>query len=163
MIPVTCRYCGLPFKVRRAAPDRDYFCCMGCAMLARVPVDASGQFPVNAHLVTALAVGFVFFNQLLFWALATLLRDDPAQARVTMRLLWFSTGAAFGVWALIGWANFREKVFRASDFAAAAIALGAHVFAFLVARPPHAAVMAVGNALLLAWSARGALRKKIHR
>ena len=30
MSSVTCRYCGLPFRVTRVVPGKDYFCCTGC-------------------------------------------------------------------------------------------------------------------------------------
>lgn len=159
MTPVACRYCGLPFKVRRVEPGRDYFCCTGCAMLARVPVDAQGQFPVNAQLISALVTGFLYFNQLLFWLLGVLLARDEAQAALATRFLWLAAAAAFVVWVAVLMVQLREKSARAGDFIVATLALAAHGVAFR-ALPPSAVCMAVANALLLLWGVRGLLRKK---
>jgi hypothetical protein len=159
MTPVACRYCGLPFKVHRVEPGRDYFCCTGCAMLARVPVDADGQFPVNAHLVSALVVGFLYFNQLLFWLLGLLSDRDAAHAAVATRLHWMAAAAALAVWAGVFWLQRRERSGRAADGIVVILVLGVHALAFRTL-PPSAACMAGANAALLLWSARGVLRAK---
>ena len=159
MTPVACRYCGLPFKVRRVEPGRDYFCCTGCAMLARVPVDAQGQFPVNAQLVSALVVGFLYFNQVLFWLLSVLLARDDAQVLLANRFAWLAAGAALVVWLSVMLVQLREKSARAGDVAFALAVLAAHGFACR-SLPPSSATMAVANAVLLLWSARGVLRGK---
>lgn len=159
MTPVACRYCGLPFKVGRVQPGRDYFCCTGCAMLARVPVDSQGRFPVNGHLIPALVTGFLYFNQLLFWLLGVLLARDEAHAVLAARFGWLAAGAAFVVWSAVLFVQLREKSARAGDFVVAALALAAHGLAFRVV-PPSAMCMAGANAVLLLWSVRGLLRPK---
>ncbi|ATC62976.1 hypothetical protein CMV30_02790 [Nibricoccus aquaticus] len=159
MTPVACRYCGLPFKVTRVEPGRDYFCCTGCAMLARVPVDAQGQFPVNAQLISVLVTGFLYFNQLLFWLLSVLLAREDAQAALAVRFGWLAAGAALVVWAAVLLVQLREKSARAGDFVGAALVLAMHGVAFRV-QPPSAVCMAGANALLLLWSVRGLLRRK---
>jgi hypothetical protein len=159
MTPVACRYCGLPFKVSRVEPGRDYFCCTGCAMLARVPVDPQGQFPVNSHLISALVTGFLYFNQLLFWLLSILLARDAAQSELAQRFGWLAAAAAFVVWAAVLIVQLREKSARAGDFVVAALALAVHGLAFRVL-PPSAVCMAAANAVLLLWSVRGLLRRK---
>lgn len=160
----TCRYCGLPFKVRRVEPGRDYFCCTGCAMLARVPVDAKGQFPVNAQLVSALALGFLFFNELLCWLLGVLLmaRADGAAAA---RFLWIAAALALVTWAGVLIIQLRERAARAADVAALALALGAHGWAAGRGLPPSAWMMAAANAVLIGWSMRGVWRRgaRTHR
>ena len=159
MTPVACRYCGLPFKVRRVEPKKDYFCCTGCAMLARVPVDAQGQFPVNAQLISTLVVGFLYFNQLLFWLLSVLLARDEAQAVLANRFEWLAAGAALVVWLSVQLVQLREKSARAGDMVVAVVVLGVYGFACR-SLPPSAATMAVANAVLLLWSVRGVLRAR---
>jgi hypothetical protein len=159
MTPVACHYCGLPFKVRRVEPGRDYFCCTGCAMLARVPVDAQGQFPVNSHLISALATGFLYFNQLLFWGLAALLARDEINSVLAHRFGWLSAGTALFVWLLILALQLHERAARLSDFVVTTLVLSAHAIAFRVF-PPSLLCMAAANALLFVWSARGLLRRK---
>lgn len=66
---VTCSFCGLPFSVRRVSPGADYYCCSGCALASRIPLNQGGQFPVTPGLVIALAFAFGIFNQVLFGVL----------------------------------------------------------------------------------------------
>lgn len=158
---VTCHYCGLPFQVRRVEEGRPAYCCTGCAVLARVPVDAAGNFPVNAHLVSALAVGFLYFNQLLMWGLTVLLTRE-GNADLALRFQWIGAGAAFAVWLSVLWVQRREGAARGKD----------HVFSLLVLSlliagatgPSHRAwLLAAANAAGLAWSFRGLLRKRAPR
>ncbi len=159
MTPVTCRYCGLPFRVRRVEPGRDYFCCTGCAMLRRLPTDEKGQFPVNAHLVSALVAGFLFFNELLFWLVAVLLVREGRMA-LAVRFLWLAAGSGLAVWLALAILQWRERVARAIDVIA--MALGLVVFAWALRRcPPVPWEMAVANFGLIAWTFRGLLRKGI--
>lgn len=174
MRSVTCNYCGLPFKVREKGGagsvdgrKREYFCCTGCAMLARVPVDEKGRFPVNAQLVSALAAGFLFFNQVLFWLLAALLamQDRPA---LSARFCWIGGAAALVVWCVVAFAQWRERAARAADYAALAVALGAHAWVFANAFVsdggiPRAWPMAVANAALIAWTMRGVLERRFFK
>lgn len=168
MQTVTCAYCGLPFKTRGNAPARTgqpHFCCTGCAMLARVPVDEKGQFPVNAQLVSMLATGFLYFNQLLFWLLAVLLAMQD-KAGASARFYWLAAGGALAVWAAIAFLQWRERAARAADVVALAIALAAHAWVIsgaLLAGAgttalPRAWPAAIANAALIAWTMRGIRR-----
>ena len=158
MDSVSCRYCGLPFRVRRVAPGRDYFCCTGCAMVSRLPIDEKGQFPVNAHLVSALVAGFLFFNELLFWLVAVLLVRE-GRMKLAVRFFWLTAGAALAVWLALAILQWKEKAVRSVDLAVMALGLG--VFATACHRLPPAPVqLAVANAALLAWTFRGLLRKR---
>lgn len=158
MSPVTCHYCGLPFKVRRADPGREYFCCTGCAMLSRVPVDAQGQFPVNAHLVAALTTGFLFFNQLLCWLVGVLLVREGRMA-VALRFFWLADAAALAVWLALAFLLWKQRTARAADCVLMVAAAAVFVFAHRQL-PPVLQDMAVVNLVLLGWNFRGVLRKK---
>ena len=52
-------------------------------MASQIPVDAKGNYPVNAALVTVLAVGFVVFNQLLGWGLVDFMADQGRAPALT--------------------------------------------------------------------------------
>ncbi len=154
---VVCKHCALPFTVARVAPGRPVYCCSGCALAARVPVDAQGQFPVNAALVTALGTGFVFFNQALFWLLAVLLARSPDGLVNADRFAWASLGVGIAVWGALGIFQSRAGARRAVDTvmllgAALLIACGVANFA--------PAVAVAGNALLAAWALRGLARRR---
>ena len=159
MIPVTCAYCGLPFKVRRVEPGRPVYCCTGCAVASRVPVDAKGDFPVNAALVSALGVAFLFFNQLLFWSLAILLAGEgrtDAAAKCAL-VSWF---AAAATWLALTYGLVRERQARGIDLAMVALALALGTAGWVAG---SAACAAAANGLLLLWSVRGLLKKKTSR
>ena len=155
---VTCEHCGLPFSVARAAPGRAIYCCSGCALAARVPVDAQGQFPVNGALVAALGVGFVFFNQVLFWLLAVLLaRRNADGAATAARLVWASLGVGVAVWTALAWFQIAAGARRVADWVVMAAAAG--LLACGLANV-HPGVAAGGNALLAAWASRGLMRRR---
>ena len=158
MTSVSCKYCGLPFRVPRAEAGRDYFCCTGCAMLSRVPIDEKGQFPVNAHLVSALVAGFLFFNELLFWLVAVLLVRDSKMA-LAVRFFWLSGCAALAVWLALAILHWKEQAARAVDLVFMALGLVALAVAFR-RLPPWPVEMAVTNVLLIVWSFRGLWRKR---
>jgi hypothetical protein len=154
----TCHYCGLPFKVRRVESGRDYFCCTGCAMLSRVPVDEKGQFPINAHLVSALATGFLFFNEVLFWLVAMLLVRDGRMA-LAVRFFWLAGAAALSVWGSLAFLLWKERTARATDIVL--MAIGLVVFALACRRlPPLPPEMAAANVVLIAWCFRGVFRRR---
>ena len=157
---VVCEHCGLPFFVGRVAPGKPVYCCSGCALAARVPVDAQGQFPVNAALVSALGVGFVFFNQALFWMLALLLarQSDEASATNAGRLILASLGAGAVVWLALMFFQARAGALRAVDrvwLAASGVGLG------WAAANGRAEIALLCNTLLAAWALRGLARKKV--
>jgi hypothetical protein len=159
MARVSCHYCGLPFQVNRVVPDRDYFCCTGCAMASRLPIDDKGQFPVNAHLVSALATGFLYFNELLFWLVAVLLVRESRMA-LAVRFFWLAGAAALAVWIALAVLQWREKAARTVDFVVMTLGLAALLVAFR-RLPPWPLPMAVANGVLIAWCFRGLLRKRI--
>jgi len=154
---VTCEHCGLPFAVARATPGRALYCCSGCALAARVPVDASGQFPVNATLVTALGLGFGLFNQLLFWLLAVLVarRDEGLENAERLALVSFAIGAA--VWAALVLCQARVGARRLADGVLAAASGAGLAWAWSVATPGLAFA---ANGLLALWALRGLRRGK---
>jgi peptidoglycan biosynthesis protein MviN/MurJ (putative lipid II flippase) len=157
MISVTCLHCGLPLRVARVTPDKPVYCCSGCALAARVPVDANGQYPVNGTLVTALGVGFVAFNQLLFWLLAVLLARE-GQSQTAARLLLGSLAAGGLVWLALAW--FQVAVGARQIWDIMFLALGACLIALgVIAREPCVAL--AGNLGLIAWSVRGLRRRKV--
>ncbi len=103
----TCAHCGLPLRGRPPSDGAPRYCCLGCAMVARIPVDEAGQFPVNGALVTALATGFIAFNQILFALLSFLLRAEQ-KATLAERFAWLSWGTAWAlgvVLAVLFWRN----------------------------------------------------------
>lgn len=157
---VVCEHCALPFSVARVTPGRPVYCCSGCALAARVPVDANGQFPVNGALVTALSTGFVFFNQALFWLLAILLaRQAGADATLNAgRFTLASLGIAVVVWLALAVFQLRAGARRLVDGLFLAITL-AGVGVALAGGRPGIAVLA--NGLLAAWALRGLTRKKV--
>jgi hypothetical protein len=158
MARVSCHYCGLPFSVRKEETTRDYFCCTGCAMLSRLPTDDKGQFPVNAHLVSALMTGFLFFNELLLWLVAELLVREGRMA-LAVRFFWLAGGVALAVWLALAALQLKERAARSVDFIF--MALGLVVFAAAFRRwPPMPLEMAVANVVLITWSFRGLLRKR---
>jgi hypothetical protein len=154
---VVCEHCGLPFSVSRVVPGRAVFCCSGCALAARVPVDANGHFPVNAALVSALGAGFGFFNQGLFALLAVLLAREVDGAVNAGRFAWASllTGVVLAV--ALAFIQARVGARRWVDWSvlaacAALVALG------LATKSPSCAL--AGNFGLIAWSVRGVGRKR---
>lgn len=159
MTQVTCRYCGLPFKVRRVEAGRAYYCCSGCAVASRVSVDAQGNFPITPALVGALAVGFVFFNQLLFWLLAVLLAGE-GRVEVAAKCALVSWLAGAAVWLTLVVAQARAHGWRGADAVVAALALALGSAGVLVGSL-GCGVLASGA--LLVWSLRGVLKKKTPR
>ncbi|WP_152032767.1 hypothetical protein [Ereboglobus luteus] len=167
---VTCSRCGTPFKTVASAanetPPATHFCCAGCALLARVPVDEKGQFPVNAHLISALVTGFLYFNQLLFWLLTLLLEHQEKIARAS-QFCRAGAVAALAVWCAVAYIQWREQAARRADYCVSAIALGIHAWmiagAIISGATPRAWPMAAANALLILWNARGVFRGKKSR
>ena len=156
MNKVACHYCGLPFKALRVQPAREYFCCSGCAVASRVPIDANGKFPANPTLIAAMAVGFVFFNQLLFWLLAILLmREGNGPASVKFATISLALGLV--AWLALVVAQWRLGARRWVDVIVAVLTAGLLVNGFAAGSPVCAAL---GVAALGGWSARGFWKKK---
>jgi hypothetical protein len=159
-VKVVCEHCGLPFSVARVAPGRAVYCCSGCALAARVPVDANGQFPVNGALVTALGVGFVFFNQVLFWMLAILLarRADEASTMNAGRFAMVSLSAGVAVWLALAFFQTRAGARRCVDWLILGATLATLGWALTTAR---AEIALAANAVLTSWALRGLAKKKV--
>lgn len=157
---VVCEHCGLPFSVARVAPGKATYCCSGCALAARIPVDANGQFPVNAALVTALGTGFVFFNQALFWMLGLLIarRPDAASALNAGRLVLASLALGALVWLVLAFFQARAGARRVVDWIVLAATLSLLGCGLAGGRPESALV---ANTVLAVWALRGLARKKV--
>jgi hypothetical protein len=157
---VVCEHCGLPFSVPRAVPGKAVYCCSGCALASRVPVDAQGQFPVNAALVSALGGGFVFFNQALFWMLAVLLerRADAGSVIYAGRFAIASLMLGVAVWLAVMFFQWNAGALRAPDKAMLGVSGTALGWAFSHGRPELALL---GNLILAAWALRGLARRKV--
>lgn len=158
MAGINCRRCGQGFATPSITEGADYFCCAGCAIKHRVPVDAQGQFPVNAPLVSVLVLGFLFFNQLLFWMLSALVVHN-GKPELAMRMQWVSAGLALLVWLGFVMISLRERVMRRADYGVALGLLGLHALA-LCAVPPYVVCMAGANLLFILWCARGLRRAR---
>jgi hypothetical protein len=157
---VMCEHCGVPFSVSRLASGKAVYCCSGCALAARISVDANGRLPVNAALVSALGAGFVFFNQALLWMLALLLsrRADAEGAIHAGRFV--SASLALGAALCVGLVLFQIKAgaWSASNgalFGTSGLAVG---WGISQGRPEMALA---GNVVLAAWALRGLARKKV--
>lgn len=157
---VVCEHCGLPFSVPRAVPGKAVYCCSGCALASRVPVDARGQFPVNAALVSALGGGFVFFNQALFWMLAALLgrRADAESGIQAGRFAIASLALGVAVWGAVMFFQWKTAALRARD--KAVLGVGGFVLGWAFAHGrPELALLA--NLFAGMWALRGLARKKV--
>lgn len=75
MDKVPCAFCRLPVRGSRSPGDQPVYCCSGCALAAQIPM-GEGDLPISRQLVVSLAIGFLFFNQFLFWMLAVALRGE---------------------------------------------------------------------------------------
>jgi len=156
MTQVHCDHCGQPFRVRRIEEDRDYYCCAGCALRARVPVDRDGNYPVNADLISALAVGFLYFNQLLDWGLGALVARQ-GKALLAHRFAFGGVVLAAAVWVGLVWLERRAGPLRGKDYLVTAVSFLLLAASFQSSLPAPA-YLAVGNGLLLIWSFRGVFR-----
>jgi hypothetical protein len=161
MSRIQCSYCGLPFNVRNAAPDRAYYCCSGCALASRLPKTGErGEFPVTPALIVALGAGFAFFNQVLFWSLEIALTHQKhmAQAMLFSRV---SAGLGILVWGVLVAAVARAESRRWTDAAMAVATLAGLVVAAL-SMSSAGWEIAVNVALGL-WLARGWGKRKFAR
>lgn len=156
---VVCEHCGLPFGVARVAPGRAVYCCSGCALAARVTAGADGRGPVNPALVTALGLGFGFFNQVLFWMLAILLarQNEAAGALHAGRFALASLAIGAALWLAMGILQLRAGARRAVDGCFLVIGCAGLGWAWASARPGLAVAVNLG---LAAWSFRGLARGK---
>lgn len=159
---VVCEHCGLPFSVGRVEPGRAMYCCSGCALASRMTTDARGTRSVSTALVTALGVGFVFFNQVLGWLLAVALARSAGTGGGgdlvnAVRLAWVSLAVGLVVWLALAFSQVRAGAWRGWDLVALVTTAGL-VASAVANRQPALAV--AGNAALAAWALRGLARKR---
>lgn len=147
-----CARCGV--AVAGAAAPESRFCCAGCTLLARVPVDEKGAYPVNGALVWALATGFLLFNQLMLGG-AALWMIAKGKAVLSDRMIWASLGAGVLVWVLAAVAQWLAGARKVRDFLVAVVSI-ALVGTGFVLKSPGAAI--AGNMILIAWNLRGVAR-----
>ena len=158
MSQVSCAHCGQVFRVNRIDEERDYFCCAGCALRARVPVGPEGNFPVNRDLLLALTVGFLYFNQLLDWGLSSLLaRQD--RLVLAQRFAWGSVILALIVWLGLLLLQRRAGPLRGKDYVVAVVSFTVMAASFRSAGEAGG-LLAAANAVFFIWSFRGVIRRK---
>lgn len=159
---LNCDYCGLPFRApyKPAAGDKAY-CCSGCAMASRLGIEG-GEFPVSPQLVFDLLFAFAVFNQFLLWLLAVALVRDGRLDGAALCLRISAGLGALAYLATLVW-QWRSRWLGVSDgFVFALLAgpvAGGAVLAWLGQGGLGAPVLAGANLLLLAWQARGFLRR----
>jgi hypothetical protein len=155
---VICEHCGLPFTSLRAVAAGPVYCCTGCALAARVPVDAEGNYPVNAAALTATVLAFVGFNQALFWGVALLLAREVEDARALVNAGRFALASLLvgaGLWVSLAWIQAKVGARGAGDFAVAILSLLGVVGAAVAGAPGWALLANLGLAL---WALRGVRR-----
>ncbi|HEU5080439.1 MAG TPA: hypothetical protein VFT72_14600 [Opitutaceae bacterium] len=120
-------------------------------------MDANGNFPINAHLLRLILVGALYFNQLLVWAVSSVLIHQERLV-TAKRLSKVDLILAVAVWVSILVVQKCEHVFRRKDLALAL--LSAVIMATVVLRDlsPLPTLAAV-NAALLIWNFRSVFRR----
>lgn len=151
---VTCAHCGLPMRVRRVGPGQCYYCCSGCAFLARLP-GGGEAFPVTPALVAGLGAGFVVFNQLLFWLGAFLIGRESGREGLAANLALASIVCGGVLALLLVVTQWKSGAIRLGDFFVVGV-VGALLGFALVHRSPEWAVFA--SVVHLLWSGRGMWR-----
>ncbi len=159
MNQVHCHHCGQSFRVRRADPKREYFCCAGCVLRARVPVDAAGNYPVTGELIAVLVVGVLYFNQLLTWGVGALLaRQD--KVLLAQRFSMAGVILALLVWLGLVLLQRRARPGQGKDYVITAVSF-LFIAASLGSALPAGGLLAAANGMFLAWSLRGVFRRKV--
>jgi hypothetical protein len=158
---VTCGFCGLPFNVRNVREGAVYYCCSGCALASRIPVN-EGQMPVSRGLVIALALGFGLFNQILFGALGlALVGEGRAAVGGKLLIVSWSVGAALLVADFVFMAT--AELRRWTDLMAAllAIALAGAALASIAggSAGTMTGLLLAATGWLALWLSRGWLRR----
>lgn len=120
-----------------------------------MPRDADGNFPVTRPLVTALAAGFLLFNQALLAGLRWLV--PPNEPAWDPRLMLGSFIAGACAWALLAVAQVRSAGPRAPELMIMAATAALLICAWL-AENSLLGIVAAGAWVL--WTVRGLLRRK---
>ncbi len=151
------RHCLRCHAVLSPGEKADY-CCVGCALLQRIPVDPNGNFPVTRELIVLIVGGVLVFNQLLIWG-GAIWQFEHGQIASGTRLAWVHFVAALVVWlwqaSVCAWqrAAAPRKVWLFG-----AITLGI-LISGLKTSPPPGAVLVAANAIFIFWNFRGAMRR----
>lgn len=158
---LNCQRCGTSLRGTPSAPPGAAYCSLGCAALARIPVDADGNFPVNAPLLRLLAIAALYFNQLLFWSVSAFLlrQGKPVPAARLEVVAWI---CALGVWAGLLLARRAEGVAHRKDHALDLIAAALMLAVVATGTPAEARmpILAGVNATLLAWNFRHVFKSR---
>ena len=160
---LTCQYCGASFRTAvEALPARPGpFCSSGCGLLGRIPIDKDGQYPVNAVLLSGLAIGLLYFHEALFILLART-AVQHARLETAVLFLWLSAVSGGFVWLGVVLINLRLGLLRKPDIWVIVFVLA--VIGATCRQLPPAPVEIIGaNTFLLAWSARGLIKKRFTR
>jgi len=162
---VTCAFCGLPFRVRLAPPGTRHYCCSGCALASRIPMDGD-RLPVSRGLIIALVLSFGLFNQILFTALAVATAAEGRQDQADLIALVAQVVGGVLAVACIGFlVTARTRRFSDGLFLGVAVLAGG----VAVSRGWWADRAATGwcllglNGALALWLARGWMRRAWQR
>ncbi len=153
----TCHRCGAAAGARNVPPTRPVFCCAGCLVAEQIPVDAKGNFPVNAALVTMLAIGFVLFNQLLTWGL---MASMAGQGRTRAAAICAFVSLGSGAFVVLSTGREQRRAgggLRFTDGLVAAVVILLFAIGVALGAPGFGVT---ANGLLLGWCFRGFLKKK---
>jgi hypothetical protein len=146
-----CKRCGVAVR-------RDGYCCAACALRDKVPVNEKGQFPVNTELIAVLGLGFLFFNELLFWGTSGVVARD-GRVELATKLAWVSGAAGGTTWLALLGVQIWQRTFRGREIVVAALTLAIVGFA-LRGRVPALGWIAAANGVLAIWAGRGVLRRR---
>ena len=165
MDKIPCVFCGLPVRVSASSEGRPVYCCSGCALAAQIPMDG-GNLPISRQLVVSLAIGFIFFNQFLFWALAVALRgEDRAGLAFRFDVLAIVVGGLVLAAGVLLFA--KAPVRRWGDWLGLAVALaflGVGVWLAASVRLDRGVLWIFGaNAVLLGFLGRGWVKRFFRR
>lgn len=161
MSKVHCAFCGLPFRSRNKNTDTEQFCCSGCALASRIPVGEEGM-PVSRQLLSSLGLGFIYFNQFLFWLLSIGLYGEGRDSLAEV-FEWVTLVLGMVVIIFVGWLLLIAKTRRFSDWGVVAL-----TGAFLVYGCVKACGVGLGslvlamfcaNSVMVVWFARGWLKR----
>jgi hypothetical protein len=160
---LTCKHCGTALRTAAGPlpPKQGLFCSAGCGLLGHIPIDKDGQFPVNAALLAGLAIGLLYFNEALF-ALLARAAVQHARSDTAVWFQWLSSISGGLVWLGVAVVHWRLQLTGKRDKAALLITLA--VMGTSCHQLPPAPMEIIGaNTILLAWSARGLIKKRFTR
>ncbi len=122
--------------------------------------------PVSRQLLSSLGLGFIYFNQFLFWLLSVGLYDEGRDSLAEV-FEWVTLVLGMIVIIFVGWLLLIAKTRRFSDWGVVALA-----GAFLVYGSVKACGSGLGslvlamfcaNSVMVVWFARGWLKRGLRR